>query len=446
MLGDAHFGDWGFQMGLLIVAGARRDPAVADLLDGSPRAADGAAASGARPDLERVGLDDLDRLYPAAAAKAQGRAAYRDRARRATAELQAGGAGYRALWRHFAEVTRVALERDFHALGVDFDLWKGESDVDPPDRPMVAELERQGPAGRGPGRADRPRRPATTTSASCRRCWWSRPKARPCTAPPTWPPSSTAGASFDPDLVLYCVDQRQADHFELVFRAAYLAGYAAEGAAGAHRLRHHERDRRQALQDPRGRGAEAARPDRDDPRQGARAAARGRPGRGPARAEEFEDTADKVGGGGAEVRRPAELPRHLLRLRPRPLLQLRGQDRALSALSGGAGEIAAAQGRGGGRRGRPRSRVAEPAERDLALALDAFDTALAEAYDQARAPHRRRARLPPRPGLLEFYAACPVLTAADPAARASRLALAGAALRQLEIALDLLGIAVPERM
>ena len=35
--------------------------------------------------------------------------------------------------------------------------------------------------------------------------------------------------SFGPDLVIYCVDQRQADHFEIVFRAAYLAGYAAQG-------------------------------------------------------------------------------------------------------------------------------------------------------------------------------------------------------------------------
>src|SRR5206468_5834104 len=35
---------------------------------------------------------------------------------------------------------------------------------------------------------------------------------------------------FDPDHVLYVVDQRQHDHFETVFRAAYLAGYAAEGA------------------------------------------------------------------------------------------------------------------------------------------------------------------------------------------------------------------------
>ena len=36
-------------------------------------------------------------------------------------------------------------------------------------------------------------------------------------------------ASFGPDLVLYVVDQRQADHFAQVFRAAALAGYAPEG-------------------------------------------------------------------------------------------------------------------------------------------------------------------------------------------------------------------------
>ena len=39
-----------------------------------------------------------------------------------------------------------------------------------------------------------------------------------------------------------------------------------------------------------------------------------------------------------------------------------------------------------------------------------------------------------------------MLAAPDEATRASRLALAAAALRQLEIALDLLGIATPERM
>jgi arginyl-tRNA synthetase len=38
----------------------------------------------------------------------------------------------------------VALEREFHALGVDFDLWKGESDVQDLIAPMVRQLEAKG--------------------------------------------------------------------------------------------------------------------------------------------------------------------------------------------------------------------------------------------------------------------------------------------------------------
>ncbi|HEY2482843.1 MAG TPA: arginine--tRNA ligase, partial [Caulobacteraceae bacterium] len=120
--GDAHFGDWGFQMGLLIVACADEDWEIAALIESA------APDPAAEVMLDRVSLDELDRLYPAAAGRAKTDADYRDRARRATADLQAGRPGYRMLWRHFARVTQGALERDFHALGIDFDLWRGERD------------------------------------------------------------------------------------------------------------------------------------------------------------------------------------------------------------------------------------------------------------------------------------------------------------------------------
>jgi arginyl-tRNA synthetase len=64
--------------------------------------------------------------------------------------------------------------------------------------------------------------------------------------------------SIDPQLSLYIVDQRQALHFEQVFRASDRAGYLPE-RAGASRLRHGERAGRQALQDARWRHPEAAR-------------------------------------------------------------------------------------------------------------------------------------------------------------------------------------------
>jgi arginyl-tRNA synthetase len=90
--------------------------------------------------------------------------------------------------------------------------------------------------------------------------------------------------------------------------------------------------------------------------------------------------------------------------------------------------------------------ITEPAERELALTLDAFDQAVRDAYDKrapsAVAEHAYRLAQ----SYSKFYAACPVLAAADEATRASRLALSTATLNQLECALTLLGIETPERM
>ena len=90
--------------------------------------------------------------------------------------------------------------------------------------------------------------------------------------------------------------------------------------------------------------------------------------------------------------------------------------------------------------------IEAPAERDLALLLDAFDRTLERAYER-RAPNLiadHAYRLAHT--FAKFYAACPVLAADTPAARASRLALATLTLKQLELSLDLLGIEAPERM
>jgi len=88
----------------------------------------------------------------------------------------------------------------------------------------------------------------------------------------------------------------------------------------------------------------------------------------------------------------------------------------------------------------------DAAERDLGLILDAFDAAVTEAYDKkapnAVAEHAYRLAQ----GFSKFYAACPIMGAPDAAVRASRLALAQATLKQLELAFDLLGISAPERM
>ncbi len=435
--GDAHFGDWGFQMGLLIVACADEDLSIAALVESqNPGPADEAL-------LDTIGLDDLDRLYPAAAARARTDPDYRDRARRATAELQAGRPGSLFLWRHFARVTKVALERDFHALGIDFDLWRGESDVDPLIEPMVAELRAKALL-------------VDDAGAQIVRVAKNDDRRQ---VPPLLVVSSEGSAMygttdlatildrrrfFDPDLSLYVVDQRQADHFETVFRAAYLAGYAAPGslehigfgtmngtdgkpfktrAGGVLKLRDlielvtaKARERLTAAD----LGAELP-------------------------PEEFEATALKVG---------------VAALKFADLINYRGTSYVFdldrfSSFEGKTGPYLLYQAvrvksllRKAAEAGAAPGPIAveHEAERDLALTLDAFGHTLAEACDR-RAPNLladhvfRLAQ-----AFARFYGACPVLAAPDEATRASRLAIAEVTLRQLELALDLLGIAVPERM
>ena len=420
VLGDAHFGDWGFQMGLLIVAVTEEgiDPAT-------------------------LTLDDLERIYPAASARVKADTEFRDLARKATAQLQGGREDYRALWRRFVEVSRTALEREFHALGIDFDLWKGESDADPYYAEMVADLRAKGLLVPDQG-------------AEIVRVARESDKRE---IPPLIVVSSEGSAmygatdlatiidrrrSFDPELILYCVDQRQADHFEQVYRAAYLAGYAVEGSlehigfgtmngpdgkpfktrAGGvlklHDLITMATDKARDRLHEAGLGAELP----------------------PA---EFEETARKVA---------------VAALKFADLSNFRGTsyvfdlDRFMS-FEGKTGPYllyqavrvksllrrAAAEGGAPG----PVS-VSEPAERDLVLALDAFDQALVDAYDK-RAPHtvaEHAYRLAQT--FSKFYAACPILQAGHEATRGSRLTLATTMLRQLELCLTLLGIETPERM
>jgi arginyl-tRNA synthetase len=86
------------------------------------------------------------------------------------------------------------------------------------------------------------------------------------------------------------------------------------------------------------------------------------------------------------------------------------------------------------------------AERALVLALDGFADALRGAYDK-RLPHiicEHAYTL--AQAFSGFYAAAPIMSESDPAKKASRFALAMATLRQLELVLGLIGIETPDRM
>jgi arginyl-tRNA synthetase len=89
--------------------------------------------------------------------------------------------------------------------------------------------------------------------------------------------------------------------------------------------------------------------------------------------------------------------------------------------------------------------IEHAAERTLALELDGFDQALRLAYEK-KAPHfLAEHAYALAQAFSGFYTHCPILQSEGPV-RASRLALAGATLKQLTLSLELLGIEAPDRM
>jgi arginyl-tRNA synthetase len=210
---DPHFGDWGTQMGMLIIGVKER---FGDLpyFDKEARTF---------PSEAPVTLDDLSEIYPEMAAACRSNPQIAEQARRATLELQEGRPGYRALWKQMVQVSLESQMADFARLGVEFDLWYGESTVADRVGNMIGRMARSGLVSRSDG--------ATVVDV-----------ATPSDSAPL-PPlilrksdgavlyATTDLATIEmrvddlgADAILYVVDARQADHFKGVFRAARLTG------------------------------------------------------------------------------------------------------------------------------------------------------------------------------------------------------------------------------
>ena len=225
---DVHLGDWGLQMGHLITELEEERPDLPYFDAGN---------NGPFPDESPVSIEDLSRLYPQASAKAKEDPERNAKSQRAVAELQAGRAGYRALLNHFVAVSIEELKVDYGFLGVSFDLWLGEKDVEPLIPGMVEDLKAKGVATEDAGAwiipvaKDGENVPATDKDGN----------ARIKNPMPPLMLVNSRGASmyhtsdlatildrvqkFSPDRMLYVVDQRQALHFEQVFRASEIVGY-----------------------------------------------------------------------------------------------------------------------------------------------------------------------------------------------------------------------------
>ncbi|NNE57189.1 MAG: arginine--tRNA ligase [Hellea sp.] len=438
VIGDVHLGDWGLQMGHLISELQEEQP---DLIYFDKSVTDGF------PETSPVTMDDMARLYPAASAKSKADPERLKLSQQATAELQSGRPGYRALLDHFIRISIEYLKNGYGELGVEFDLWKGEASVDPLITGMIEDLQKMGITEESDGALIIP--VDESYDAEDRKG-----------IPPVMLRARTGAVLYhttdlatlidrkveiNPDLILYVVDQRQALHFDQVFRAAVKAGWYQRD-----QLEHlgfgtvNGKDGKPFTTRDGGvlRLADLTKMMRD-------AAAKRLEESGIGQdfaVEERADIANKVGMAALKF---ADLQNQ------RTTNYVFDVDR-FTAFEGKTGPYllyAAVRMKSLLRRAAKNGitdgpiKITDKAEAQLLLSLDAFDRAVANAASK-RAPHilcEHIYRL--AQSFSRFYTECPILADQTPDdIKASRLSFTELALRQLILGLEIIGIDVPEHM
>ena len=215
--GDVHLGDWGLQMGLIITEMKKRKPELIYFRDDAPGDMD------AYPKEAPFTLAELEEVYPCASAKSKEDEAYKAEAR----------PGYRAMWLKIMELSVADLKKNYERLDVSFDLWNGESTVQPYIAPMVEKLKAEGYAHYDQG--------ALVIDVA-------EPDDK-IEIPPCMVLKSDGASLYNttdlativqrmedinPDEIIYVVDKRQSLYFVQVFRAAIKAHLVGENTKLVH--------------------------------------------------------------------------------------------------------------------------------------------------------------------------------------------------------------------
>ena len=221
-LGDVHMGDWGTHMGMLIddyLTKGEQDMVLKTDLSSQEQ-------------IDAL-MNDMAERYPRAAGAAKENPALMERAQAATVKLQNKEQPHYGIWQKIRDVSVLGMKKNYDALGVHFDLWKGEADVHDYIAPMVDALRAKGDAVESDGACviyvarddDKKEMPplilykrdgavmyGTTDMATI----VERVKL------------------YSPAKIVYIVDQRQSLHFEQVFRAVRKGGIVPEAIELTH--------------------------------------------------------------------------------------------------------------------------------------------------------------------------------------------------------------------
>lgn len=133
--GDVHLGDWGLQMGLVAAQLQEQKPELVYFDE---------SYTGDYPAEPPFTITELEEMYPTASARSKEDADFKAKAMECTFKIQSGVRGYRAIWQHILNVSVADLKRNYDGLNVEFDLWKGESDVQELIPDMVDYMKEEG--------------------------------------------------------------------------------------------------------------------------------------------------------------------------------------------------------------------------------------------------------------------------------------------------------------
>ena len=210
VIGDAHLGDWGTPIGLIITELKARKP---DLVYFDPD------YTGEYPKEPPFDVSELEEIYPYASKWSKEHEDYREESRKAILELQQGRRGYMALWEHIMRVSMEDLKKNYDNLGTQFDIWGKESDAQKHIPDMIKDMKENGYAHISEGALVVDVKEETDTK-----------EVPPCMI------LKSDGATlynttdlativermklFSPDQIIYVVDKRQDLYFDQIFRCA----------------------------------------------------------------------------------------------------------------------------------------------------------------------------------------------------------------------------------
>ena len=210
VIGDAHLGDWGLQMGLVIIGLKERYPDWVYFDE---------SYEGEYPEEAPFTISALEKIYPASSARSKTDAEYKAKAMEATYKYQQGVRGYWALGMKIREVSIKDLRKNYDALNTQFELWNGESTIKDLIPEMVQYMKDGGYAYISDGALVVDVKEETDTK-----------EMPPCMI------LKSDGASlynttdlatildrvrnFNPDQIIYLTDKRQDLYFQQVFRCA----------------------------------------------------------------------------------------------------------------------------------------------------------------------------------------------------------------------------------